>query len=125
MRSASSTRSVRMWPASCQPTTRRDRTSMTNAKNMVPSQQHRWLARQPLDAVAADVDAGALERQPRAPVAVTVIVGRVHGLDLAEQPLLSDGPRRALARGALIIGDADTPRVLQSARRRSGRGADR
>ena len=50
-------------------------------------------AHQPLDPVAADVDARPLERQPHPPVAVAVIVGRVHGLDLLEQPLVADGSR--------------------------------
>jgi hypothetical protein len=50
-------------------------------------------AHQPLDAVTTDVDARPLELKPRPPVAVAVIVGRLHGLDLAEQPLVSDRPR--------------------------------
>ena len=50
-------------------------------------------AHQPLDAIAADLDTLALELKPGSPVAVAVIVGRVHGLDLLEQPLFADGSR--------------------------------
>ena len=41
IRRASQTRLARMCDASCQPTTRRLQTSMTNAKNTRPSQQRR------------------------------------------------------------------------------------
>ena len=41
IRSASKTSVVRMWLASCQPTTRRLKTSMTNAKYSTPAQQRR------------------------------------------------------------------------------------
>jgi hypothetical protein len=61
-------------------------------------------AHQPLDAVTTDLDAGTLERRPRAPVAVAVMVGRMRGLDPLHQPLVSDGSRRPLAAGALVVG---------------------
>ena len=41
IRSASRTRSVRMWEASCQPTTLREKASITKAKNKTPSQERR------------------------------------------------------------------------------------
>src|SRR4051794_5597412 len=52
-------------------------------------------AHQALDAVAADVDALALERQPCPPVAVAVVVGLVDAFDLTQQPLVLDRPPRA------------------------------
>jgi hypothetical protein len=60
-------------------------------------------AHQPLHAVATDLDALALERQPAATVAIAVKVGGVQTLDLLQQPLVPDRPRRALAAGALVI----------------------
>ena len=53
---------------------------------------------------AADLLAGALQRLPHAPVAVGVVVGRVHLADPLEQPLVLDRARRALAAGALVVG---------------------
>jgi hypothetical protein len=41
IRRASSTRSVRMWEASSQPTTLRENASITNQKNEAPSQKRR------------------------------------------------------------------------------------
>jgi len=61
-------------------------------------------AHQPLDAVAADVDALALERQPRSAVAIAVVVRGVHPLDALKQPLVADRSRAALAALALVVG---------------------
>jgi hypothetical protein len=47
MRSASATRSVRMWLANCQPTIRRLNASITKLKNTTPSQQQVREVRQP------------------------------------------------------------------------------
>ena len=61
-------------------------------------------AHQPLDAVAASVDALALERQPRPPVAVAVVVGAMQALDAIKQPLVPEGPCGSGARGAVVVG---------------------
>src|SRR5215204_59919 len=61
-------------------------------------------AHQPLDAVAADLDAVARERLPRAPAAVAGVIRGVHRLDAPEQPLVADGPRRSLAGRAVVVG---------------------
>src|SRR3954454_4543342 len=121
-----------MCPASCQPTTRIDQTSTTEAKNTTPSQPRSykkppthsrsgpaavksrftrsggrtaagsgivvrhglprrlapWMpcgAHQTLDAITADTDAVAPQRQPRSAVAVAVKVGRLHTLDVLQQ----------------------------------------
>jgi hypothetical protein len=54
-------------------------------------------AHQPLDPITTDRHAFATQRQPHAPIAVAVRVGRVHGLDLAEPPFVADRSRRSLA----------------------------
>jgi hypothetical protein len=46
----------------------------------------------PLDAVAADDDALAPERQPQVAIAVGVVVDRVNMLDLIQQPLVLHHP---------------------------------
>ena len=51
------------------------------------------LAHQPLDPAAADLLAGAPQRLPHPPVAVGVVVGRVHLADPREQPLVLDAAR--------------------------------
>jgi hypothetical protein len=50
-------------------------------------------AHQPLDPVTTDLDARALERQPRPPIAIAVIVRGVKLLNSLEQPLIADDSR--------------------------------
>jgi hypothetical protein len=49
-------------------------------------------AHQPLDAVAPGVDTLTLKRQPGPAVAVAMVVGAMHPLDLLQQPLIADHP---------------------------------
>jgi hypothetical protein len=72
-------------------------------------------AHQPLDAVAADGDAVAPQRQPRAAVAVAVVVGGVDALDLLEQPRVPHRSSRRPAGLALVV----------SGRRHAQHSADR
>jgi hypothetical protein len=59
---------------------------------------------QPLDAVSADVDAPALQRQPRPAIAVAAVIRDVDLLDAREQSFVSHGARRAPSGGALVVG---------------------
>jgi hypothetical protein len=61
-------------------------------------------AHQALDAIAADVLAGAQQRLPHPAVAVGVVVGGVHLPDPVQEPFVVDGALGALAGGALVVG---------------------
>ncbi len=59
---------------------------------------------QPLDVVAPDRFASALQRLPSPPVTVSAVVGGMDLLDASEQPLVLDDTPRALTGGALVVG---------------------
>ena len=58
----------------------------------------------PLDAVAADLDAGAAQGEPGLAVAVGAVVALGDLLDQREQPLVAGGPLRALPGFAVVVG---------------------
>jgi hypothetical protein len=92
-------------------------------------------AHQALDAVTADVLAGAQQRLPHSPIAVGVVVGGVRLPDPVQEPFVVDGTLAALAAGALVVGgrrhvqgpadrlDAEARAVLIDERAHFGRSA--